>query len=136
MFGSQRNPLAAYSHGGLEAQVEAATPHQLILMLFEGAATALNVARLHMQANEYEQKGALISRAISIIASGLQASLDREAGGELAENLHALYGYMVQRLLEANRHNDVARLDEVSLLLLEIHSAWKQIGADPAAAVH
>ncbi|MDD3518387.1 MAG: flagellar protein FliS, partial [Chromatiales bacterium] len=35
--------------------------------------------------------------------------------------------YMTRRLLEANLHNDVERLDEVSGLLKEIKSGWDAV---------
>ena len=58
----------------------------------------------------------------------MRASLDLEAGGNLAQNLYALYDYMARRLLHANINNDGAALDEVLGLLNEIHSAWIAIG--------
>ncbi len=134
MFGNH-NPIAAYSQHGLEAQVENASPHQLILMLFDGAASALNIARIHMVAKEFEQKGALINRAIEIISGGLQSSLDMSVG-ELSQRLNALYDYMIRRLCDANSHNDVAALDEVSMLLLEIHTSWKEIGEKGKEVLH
>ncbi|MBL8881253.1 MAG: flagellar protein FliS, partial [Phycisphaerales bacterium] len=48
-------------------------------------------------------------------------------GGELAERLHALYDYMVLRLLRANLDNDLRALEEVAALLEEIHGAWREI---------
>ena len=62
-----------------------------------------------------------------IIDEGLKASLDKSAGGELAQNLSSLYDYMSQRLLIANLKNDVAALDEVSNLLTELKGAWEAI---------
>lgn len=127
MFGNNFNPIAAYAQGGLEAQVQSATPHQLILLLFEGASTAITVARLHMEQGDVAQKGKLISQAIDIITNGLKASLNLDAGGKLAGQLAALYDYMARRLLSANLENNLAALDEVSKLLGEIHSAWIEI---------
>lgn len=127
MFGNNFNPIAAYAQGGLEAKVHSATPHQLIILLFEGASSAITVAKLHMERGEVAQKGKLISQAIDIITNGLKASLNLEAGGKLAEQLAALYDYMARRLLSANLENNPAVLDEVSTLLAEIHSAWIEI---------
>lgn len=127
MFGRNLNPVAAYAEVGIGAKVKAATPHQLILLLFEGAASAITVAKLHIERGEVAQKGKLISQAIDIITNGLKASLNLEAGGKLAEQLAALYDYMARRLLSANLENNVAALDEVSKLLDEIHSAWIEI---------
>jgi flagellar protein FliS len=62
-----------------------------------------------------------------IIDEGLKSSLDKNVGGELAQNLSDLYEYMCQRLLVANLKNDVAALDEVSRLLTELKGAWEEI---------
>lgn len=62
-----------------------------------------------------------------IIEEGLKASLDKNVGGELAQNLSDLYEYMSQRLLIANLKNDVSALDEVSRLLSELKGAWEEI---------
>ena len=51
------------------------------------------------------------------VDSGLKASLDLKAGGELGERLAALYDYMGERLLQANLHNRPELIDEVSRLL-------------------
>ncbi|MDD2741876.1 MAG: flagellar export chaperone FliS [Rhodocyclaceae bacterium] len=131
-----RSPSQTYSTVSVDAAVETASPHRLILMLFDGAIAAISVARIHMNAGEIEQKGLAISKAISLISSGLQASLDMESGGDLAERLSALYEYMVQRLLFANLKNNLATLDEVYELLTGLRDAWAQIapGNQQAAA--
>lgn len=134
MFGRNLNPVASYAQVGLEAKVNSATPHQLILLLFEGASTAITVAKLHIERGEVAQKGKLISQAIDIIVNGLKASLNQEAGGKLAEQLAALYDYMARRLLSANLENNLAALDEVSRLLNEIHTAWIEIGPKNAGS--
>jgi len=64
------------------------------------------------------------------IIQGLRTSLDAQKGGEVAANLDALYEYMGRRLLEANVSNDVAILDEVSSLLMEVKAGWDNIPAD------
>lgn len=127
----RRNPIAAYSEVGVETSVASASPHKLILLLFEGAKAALYTARLNMANGDIPAKGASISKAIDIINNGLKASLDLEAGGSLAEQLSALYEYMVDRLLFANLKNEVAPLDEVIELLGQIHSAWEEIADRP-----
>ncbi len=77
--------------------------------------------------SQIADKGASISKAIDIISNGLKASLDHDKGGEIAARLEALYDYMVTRLLQANLKNDLKALEEVSGLLEEIHSAWREI---------
>jgi len=124
--------IKSYAKVGVESGVIAADPHKLISMLYQGAALAIANGKSAMLRKDIPAKGAAISKAITIIDEGLKASLDKKAGGELAENLAALYDYMGTRLLSANLNNDVAALDEVSKLLAELGSAWDSIR--PAAA--
>jgi flagellar protein FliS len=117
MFSSRNRPTEAYSKVGLETGIDIANPHRLILMLFDGAILSLASAGQAMKEKKIEEKGKLISSAIGIISSGLQASVDPQVGGDLAERLIALYDYMCQRLLFANLHNDLAAIEELSSLL-------------------
>ncbi|SDK93249.1 flagellar protein FliS [Modicisalibacter muralis] len=118
---------SAYARVGVETGVMSASPHQLIVMLFDGAQAALRAARLHMQQGNIMEKGKSISKAIDIVNNGLAAGLDRERGGEIAERLGSLYDYVVRLLLQANLHNDEQRLDEAARLLEDIGSAWREI---------
>lgn len=136
MFGMMRSPTETYAKVGVEVAVESSDPHRLILMLFDGAISAVSLARIHMNAGDIEKKGMAISKAIDLVTNGLLASLDMKAGGDLAERLGALYEYMAQRLLFANLKNNVATLDEVAELLTSLREAWAEIapGKQQAAA--
>ena len=127
------NSAKSYAQVGMETGVAAADPHQLIVMLFDGALLAIAKAGSAMQQKQVAEKGQAISQAIDIIANGLQASLNFSAGDELANRLAALYDYMCTRLVHANLNNDAAALSEVGRLLGEIKSAWEEIADDPAA---
>ncbi|MCP5274209.1 MAG: flagellar export chaperone FliS [Burkholderiales bacterium] len=127
MFATTTSPILAYQKIGIETGVESANPHKLILMLFEGAQEALAKAKMHIRHNEIAKKGEMLSKAIMIIDHGLKASLDMNAGGELALHLQALYDYMTSRLLIANLNNDIETINEVNNLLNELHGAWKAI---------
>ena len=123
-----RRGYAANSYGqqALEAEILSASPHRIIQMLMEGALEKLAFARGSIARNDLAAKSKNISWAISII-NGLRGSLDMEKGGEIALNLSALYDYMTRRLIEANNRNDVATLDEVSGLLMEVKGGWDAI---------
>lgn len=117
----------AYAKVGLESGALTADPHKLISMLFQGALLAIANAKNGMLRKDIPAKGAAISKAILIIGEGLQGSLDKNVGGELAQSLDALYGYMCARLVHANAHNDMAALDEIAGLLNELKDAWDTI---------
>ncbi|HTQ36801.1 MAG TPA: flagellar export chaperone FliS [Steroidobacteraceae bacterium] len=120
--------LAAYravaAHGG----VAAADPHQLIVMLMDGALERIGAARGAMEHGEQQSRNRLIHRAVEIVQE-LRASLNMEAGGELAVNMAALYEYSGRQLLRANVESRPELLDEVGKLLRQIRSAWIQIPA-------
>ncbi|MGB5938716.1 MAG: flagellar export chaperone FliS [Rhodanobacter sp.] len=128
MFGSARNGAHAYAKVGIETGVVAASPHKLIVMLFDGALLSIATAVQKMKEGDIAGKGQAISKAIAIVDSGLRASLNKEAGGEIALSLDALYEYMGRRLLAANLENRPEILDEVHGLLADLKSAWEAIG--------
>lgn len=132
MFGSMQRGVNAYAKVGLETSIISASPHKLIVMLYDGALVAVKNAAKHMAAGQIAEKGAAISKALDIINSGLRASLDKKAGGEIATNLDLLYIYMTERLLTANLQNKVDMLEEVQTLLTDMRDAWAQIGEKPA----
>ncbi len=134
MFAPAKNAAHSYTKVGMETSVAAASPHTLIVMLFDGALLAISMASNHMKNKQIAEKGMAISKAIDIINCGLKASLDKTSGGDLAEKLDALYEYMSLRLLQANVKNDQAALDEVSHLLNEIRGAWLEIADVPPTA--
>jgi flagellar secretion chaperone FliS len=119
--------INAYSDVSVETSVSSADPHKLISMLYQGGLLAIAKAKYEILQKQTAAKGKSISRAIAIIGEGLNASLDRNVGGELALNLSRLYDYMVTRLVDANLKNDVAALDEVTRLLTELQGAWDSI---------
>ncbi|EMD1657437.1 flagellar export chaperone FliS [Pluralibacter gergoviae] len=124
----------AYARVGVESAVMSATPHQLVAMLFEGALSAMKKASILIGMGDIAGKGQALSKAINIIANGLQAGLDHSAGGELSTNLDGLYDYMTRRLLHANLHNDIGAIEEVSALLKPIAEAWNEIGSPTHSA--
>src|SRR4051812_22271658 len=112
MFGSSPKGANAYAKVGLETGVVASSPHKLVVMLFDGALVAVRDGLAHMKSGQIANKGMAISKAIMIVESGLRASLDKEAGGQIAHSLDALYDYIGRRLLTANLTNQPEVLEE------------------------
>ena len=132
MFGTMQRGVNAYAKVGLETNVSSASPHALIVMLYDGALVAVLKAIAHMKAGNIAEKGKAVSHAIAIIDNGLRASLDREAGGQIALSLDSLYDYMSRQLLLGNMENKPEKLEEVQRLLADLRGAWNTIGQSPA----
>jgi flagellar protein FliS len=133
MFAAYRNAAASYAEVRVETGVAGARPIDLVVMVYEGAIEALGKAATQMRAADIAGKNASITRAIRIIDEGLRATLDPR-GGEITANLAGLYDYMGRRLLQASARNDVAMVDEVRGLLLELKSAWDELASRNATA--
>jgi flagellar protein FliS len=133
MFGTRQSGINAYAKVGMETGVLAASPHKLIVMLYDGALVALANGLINMKAGRIAEKGKAISHAITIIDGGLRASLDKNVGGDIAEGLDSLYEYMSARLLMANLKNDPAIIEEVQRLLTDLRDAWNAIGGEANA---
>jgi flagellar protein FliS len=71
------------------------------------------------------EKGKQILKANDIINQFI-ASLDFNAGGQLAQNLEALYGFMLQQILIANARNDTKALSTVISLLSTLKCGWEE----------
>lgn len=123
-----RKGAQAYATVGLETAIMGASPHQLITMLFDGLLKALNRAQWAIDAGNVAERGMATSKAIDIIDNGLNAALDMEKGGEIAQNLHQLYAYMSRTLLKANREADRDAISNVASMIKDIATSWRAIG--------
>ncbi len=128
---TMQNALDQYKKVGVQSGIENASPHRLIQLLMAGALEKIASAKGFLQRGDKGQKSQYIGWAISII-DGLRVSLDKSVGGELVENLDALYEYMGRRLLMANIKNDPEMLDEVASLMREIKAGWDGIAKEAA----
>ncbi|QGZ62649.1 flagellar export chaperone FliS [Paraburkholderia acidisoli] len=132
MFSQAQFGANAYARVGVETGIMGASPHQLIVLLYQGARQAIAQARMHLQAGNVGPRCEAVGKAIRIVESGLQLALNVEAGGEIAKRLNSLYSYMTKRLLEANINQSETMLIEVDGLLATLEEAW--LGIAPEAA--
>lgn len=119
--------LNAYSRTSLESQIAGATPHQLITLLMQGARSAVLQAKIYCENGNIAKRGEMISKAINIIDTGLNAALDHRVAPEISGNLARLYEYMSGRLIQANITQDVSILSEIGDLLKDLTVTWQEI---------
>lgn len=118
--------IKAYKAVGVKDDLAVADPHRVIQLLMQGALEKMAQAKGCMERKDFAGKSSSLSRAMTIIGS-LQGSLDMKLGGEISDNLWALYDFMVNHLGAASRENNTAKIDEVIELMLTIKGAWDQI---------
>jgi len=118
--------LRQYKNVDLQATVATASPHKLIQMLFDGALDALAQSKGAIERKDIELRTQRLNKATGIVL-GLRDSLDLEKGGEVAENLDALYDYIIRGIVQANREDSGDKVQELMNLLVEIKMGWEQM---------
>lgn len=110
----------------IENMVKTASPAKLVELLYMKAVDVLKEAEEFIEKKEYTSANEKIKRAQDIVLE-LNLSLDVERGGQIAQNLRALYNYMFQRLLDANVKKDVEMVREVRGMLEELLETWREV---------
>lgn len=119
----------AYANAGnayKKNEVMTASKKKLVILLYEGAAKNLKLAKLALGDRNFEKTNRSIQKAQDILAE-LMSTLNFEEGGDIAKNLMALYQYMYQKTVSANVAKDPQPLDEVIGYLEELRDTWSQL---------
>lgn len=117
----------AYQRINVETSMHTIDQHQLVALLYEGVLNSIATARGALARGDVLGKVTNISKAIRILEEGLNTALDRVDGGEIAQNLGALYDYCIHRLILANARNDDALMQEVMRLIEPVATGWNEI---------
>lgn len=107
-----------------ETQILTASPGKLLLMLYDGAITAMEKALECMDnKSRFDQVNNNLIKSQEIIGE-LLSSLNFEVGGDFARNMQSLYAYMIKRLIEANFQKKKEPLEEVLKYMKELRESW------------
>ena len=115
-----------YANTHVETSVSEATPHRLTEMLYEGVIKHLRVTKVFMEQKNFEKKSEHVNKALTIIMS-LRESVDLGKGGDVAQNLYALYDYCYRQLSKASFENDVTMIEEILGYIEGLSEAWSQM---------
>lgn len=119
--------INAYKKDSLKYDLAGADPHRVIQLLMQGALERLALSKGMIERRDLEGKSTTLTRVVEII-NALRDSLDRDANPELVDNLDGLYDFMIVQVHQASAQMDTSKIDTVMSLMLEIKTAWDQIG--------
>src|SRR3546814_8494205 len=122
-------PAMAY----LSRELASASPAKRVLMLYTRAIGALHDAIRAIEAGDIQRRWSANNQAVKIIEA-LWITLDMDRGGEIAANLDRLYGFMLNRLLAVDIHNDPKPARDVIALLEPLRQSWQELADSGGAA--
>lgn len=124
-----RNGYQAYQKN----KYETASPHKLILMLYEGAIRFSGQAGKALDNQNISDTNVFLQKAQNVIYE-LISCLNFDQGGSVATNLHRIYLYVIDLLIKANTEKNKQYIEEAISLLTDIKSAWEQMGREVSAS--
>jgi len=107
----------------LEREVESASPAKLVLMLYDGALSAIKKAEVEIAAKHVPEAHHQLMKAQDIVLH-LANSLNLEQGGIIAQNLYLLYDFIYDALVRSNLKKDPEPLQKVKEILTLIRDGW------------
>lgn len=108
-----------------ENEILTASREQLLIMLYDGAIRFTRQAISGVEIDDHDQRRYGVSKALAIITE-FSNSLDRGIGGQIADDLDALYDFMIREMTQANLKNDISKLQVVEKLLVELRQTWSE----------
>ncbi len=125
---------ANYAKNYLRNAVEGASNGTILVMLFDGLVKFINLSIKHVDDKNIQEAHNYIIRSQDIVYE-LLSSLDREAGGEMADNLASLYDYVIRKLEKANIEKNTAHLSDVLDIIQPLRTTWREVVAQEEAKV-
>lgn len=119
--------FSAYKSTSVDAKAASADIHKLVLMLFDGFSDELEKVTGHIKQKRHDKKAESIEKLMRILG-GLEASLDLEKGGEVAQNMQNLYQHCGQALLQASIKNDLSYIDSTRVVMNNLQEGWQGLG--------
>ena len=109
-----------------EVEIKTSTPTELVVLLYDASLANLQEARNYIREGSIADRVRCLNKVMAILTE-LQATLNFEAGGEIAMALDQLYAYIKDRVFQANLHQDPEPLSEVSKLMDGLREAWVEV---------
>lgn len=112
----------AYAATQRETSVASAKPVELIAMVYQRLLDHLNTGKVQM--SEGLDSSESFTKAVDLITTGLESCLDKEKGGEIAQNLAFIYDWACKEIIRARLRRDPEMIQGVINALIPLAEAW------------
>lgn len=130
MFGAPSRysaPGARYRDIDVAARIEGATPHGLVMIMFDELLKGIDTLGAVEAGQDSSRRHAAQARVISLL-HGLESSLDYKRGGEIADNLGRIYREARRLLGPVPGIDRRTALTQARDMLATVSGAWEAIG--------
>ena len=106
--------------------LDGASGVELTIALYDGIIRFMHNAIAAVDRNDTGQRRAAVKRAMDIIIY-LQATLDKDAGGNPAEALSEFYAAMFALMLQGSVAKSRKKFEQVIANVRNVREAWRQV---------
>ena len=114
----------AYADTQRETSVSSAKPAELVAMVYQRLLDHLHTGKLQM--SEGADSSESFTKAIALITTGLESCLDKEKGGEIAQNLALIYNWAGKEIMLARLRRDPEMIQGVINAFVPLAEAWRE----------
>ena len=112
----------AYAATQRETSVSSAKPVELVAMVYQRLLDHLQTGKIQM--TEGADSSEALTKAIDLITTGLESCLDKEKGGEIAQNLAFIYDWAGKEIIRARLRRDPEMIQGVINAFVPLAEAW------------
>ena len=113
-----------YAANQRETSVSSAKPVELVAMVYQRLLDHLQTGKAQMAAGEDSSES--FTKAIDLITTGLESCLDKEKGGEIAQNLAFMYDWGCKEIIRARLRRDPEMIQGVINAFVPLAEAWME----------
>jgi flagellar protein FliS len=117
---NENSAVKAYKTNNLQTE----SKMKLVEAMYEGILNFNRNAIKAIEEKNIEDKVHWINKSTTIFAE-LITALDPDAKGTIAAYLEGLYKYQIQLLVEANKNNDISKIEQVNKVVIGLLDAWR-----------
>ncbi len=112
----------AYAANQIETGVTGADSSQLVILVYEHLFDHLKIGKNELEAGRYGIES--FTKATELIQQGLLACLDYKQGADVAQNLGAIYEWVLRELINARVNRSPEKVQEIIDVLTPLYEAW------------